>query len=133
MPPPYGDKVLDISITHLRDISAIAAAAQSAGATAAKRDRHQHQEYTFVLWSVETYGSLDKPLVRYLNDINAFAASKSSSVSKGSFLSSAYRDLRVAGLDPPRGRVVDFPAYVIDVQHPRAEAEAHCGYGAVYD
>lgn len=104
MPPPYGNSVLDVSITHPRGASVIGVAAQSPGAAAAKRDQdkyrshqgHQHPGYTFVPASVETYGFLGKPLVRYLNDISAFAASKNPSLSKGSFLASVYRELSVA-------------------------------------
>jgi hypothetical protein len=87
----YGNSVLDVSITHPRVASVLAAAAQRAGSVAAKRvqgeyQRHQHQGCTFIPASVETYGYLGKHLGRYLNAISEYAATKSSRFPRGHIL-----------------------------------------------
>ena len=51
---------------------------------------------TFILASVETYGYLGKPLVRYLNTVSEVAATRGPAVTKGSFLAGAHRKLSVA-------------------------------------
>ena len=74
------------------------------GSTAAKRNAlkyrghngHYHPGYTFIPASVETYGYLGKPLVRYLNTLSEVAVSRGPAVTKGSFLAGAHRDLSVA-------------------------------------
>ena len=74
------------------------------GSAAAKRDAlkyrghngHYHPGYTFIPASVETYGYLGKPLVRYLNTLSGVAAARGPAVTKGSFLAGAHRELSVA-------------------------------------
>ena len=74
------------------------------GSAAAKRDAqkyrghndHHHPGYTFIPASVETYGYLGKPLVRYLNTLSEVAAARGPSVTKGSFLAGAHRELSMA-------------------------------------
>ena len=74
------------------------------GSAAAKRDAlqyrghngHHHPGYTFIPASVETYGYLGKPLVRYLNTLSEVAAARGPAVNKGSFLAGAHRELSVA-------------------------------------
>ena len=74
------------------------------GSAAAKRDAvkyrgnngHHHPGHTFVPASVETYGYLGKPLVRYLNTLSEVAAAPGPAVTKGSFLAGALRELTVA-------------------------------------
>ena len=57
---------------------------------------HYHPGYTFIPASVETYGYLGKPLVRYLNTLSGVAAARGPTVTKGSFLAGAHRELSVA-------------------------------------
>ena len=59
---------------------------------------HYHPGYTFIPASVETYGYLAKPLVRYLNTLSGVAAASHCwpAVTKGSFLACAHRELSVA-------------------------------------
>ena len=74
------------------------------GSAAAKRDAlkyqgrngHYHPGYTFIPASVETYGYLGKPLVRYLNTLSEVAAARGPAVTKGSFLAGAHRELSAA-------------------------------------
>ena len=74
------------------------------GSAAAKRDAlkyrghndHYHPGYKFVPASVERYGYLGKPLVRYLNTLSGVAAARRPAVTKGSFLAGAHRELSVA-------------------------------------
>ena len=74
------------------------------GSAAAKRDAlkyrghngHYHPGYTFIPASVETYGYLGKPLVRYLNTLSEVAAARGPAVAKGSFLAGAHREHSVA-------------------------------------
>ena len=56
---------------------------------------HYLPGYTFIPASVETYGYLGKPLVRYLNTVSEVAAA-CGPVTKGSFLAGAHRELSVA-------------------------------------
>ena len=51
---------------------------------------------TFIPASVETYGSLGKPLVRCLNTLSEVAAARRPAVTKGAFLAGAHRELSVA-------------------------------------
>ena len=63
------------------------------GSAAAKRDAlkcwghngHHHPGYTFIPASVEKYGYLGKPLVRYQNTLSEVAAARGPAVAKGSF------------------------------------------------
>ena len=57
---------------------------------------HYHQGYTFIPASVETYGYLGKPRVRYLNTLSKVAAARRPAVTKGSFLAGAHWELSVA-------------------------------------
>ena len=53
---------------------------------------HYHPGYTFIPASVETYGYLGKPLVRYLNTLSGVAAARRPALTNGSFLAGAHRD-----------------------------------------
>ena len=72
-----------MSLTHPRAATYVAAIIQ--GSAAAKRDAlkyqghngHYHPGYTVIPASVETYGYLGKPLVRYLNTLSEVATADS--------------------------------------------------------
>jgi hypothetical protein len=104
LPPPHGPTLLDISMIHPRCATYVAAASQTRGAAAALRDRdkyrahagHLHPGHTFVPASVETYGHLGKPIMRYLRTLSDVASGRSLAVTRGSFLASAHRELSVA-------------------------------------
>ena len=104
LPPPHGPALLDVSLTHPRAATYVTDAATIQGSAAAKRDAlkyrghngHYHPGYTFIPASVETYGYLGKPLVRYLNTLSGVAAARGPAVTKGSFLAGAHRELSVA-------------------------------------
>ena len=74
------------------------------GSAAAKRDAlkygghngHYHPGYTFIPASVESYGYLGKPLVRYLNTLSEMAAACGPAVTKGSILAGAHREISMA-------------------------------------
>jgi hypothetical protein len=58
-----------------------------------------HPGHTFVPASVETYGHLGKPIMRYLRTLSDVASARSLAVTWGSFRTaraSAHRELRVA-------------------------------------
>ena len=55
-----------------------------------------HPDHTLVPASVETYGSLRKSLVRYLNALSEVAAARWPAVTTSSFLAGAHRKLSVA-------------------------------------
>ena len=59
-------------------------------------DGHYHPGYTYIPASVETYGYLGKPLVRYLKTLSEVAAARGPAVTKGYFLAGAHRELSVA-------------------------------------
>ena len=93
LPPPYDPALLDVSLTHPRTATYVTDAAAMHGSAAAKRnalkyrghDGH-HPGYTFIPASVETYGYLGKPLVRYLNTLSEVAAARGPAVTKGFWL-----------------------------------------------
>jgi hypothetical protein len=55
-----------------------------------------HPGHTFVPASVETYGHLGRPIMRYLRTLSDIASARSLAVTRGSFLASAHRELSVA-------------------------------------
>jgi hypothetical protein len=57
---------------------------------------HLHPGHTFVLASVEMYGHLGQPIMRYLRTLSDVASTRSLAVTRGSFLASAQRELSVA-------------------------------------
>jgi hypothetical protein len=59
---------------------------------------------TFVPASVETYGHLGRPMMRYLRTLSDVGSARSLTVTRGSFLASAHRELGVA-LVPSQGYV----------------------------
>ena len=71
-----------MSLTHPQAATYVTDAAAMQGSAAAKRDAvkyrgnngHHHPGHTFVPASVETYGYLGEPLVRYLNTLTEVAA-----------------------------------------------------------
>jgi hypothetical protein len=78
LPPAHGPTLLDISMIHPCCATYIAAASQTRGAAAALRDKdkyrahvcHLHPGHTFVPASVETYGHLGRPVMRYLRTLS---------------------------------------------------------------
>jgi hypothetical protein len=89
---------------HPHCVTYVAAASQTRGAAAALRDRdkyranagHLHPGHTFVPASVETYGHLGRPIMRYLGTLSGVALARSLAVTRGSFLASAHQELSVA-------------------------------------
>ena len=57
---------------------------------------HYHPGSTFIPVSLETYGYLGKPVVRYLNTLSEVAAVRGPAVPKGCFLAGAHREVSVA-------------------------------------
>jgi hypothetical protein len=104
LPPPHGPTLLDISMIHPRCATYVATASRTRGAAAALRDRdkyrahagHLHPGHTFVPASVETYGHLGRPIMRFLRTLSDVASARSLAVTRGSFLASAHRELSVA-------------------------------------
>jgi hypothetical protein len=102
--PPHGPTLLDISMIHPRCTTCVAAASQTRNATATLRDRdkyrahagHLHPCDTFVPASVETYGHLGTPIMRYPRTLSDVASARSLAVTRGSFLASAHRELSIA-------------------------------------
>ena len=92
-----------MSLTHPRAATYVTDAAAMQGSAAAKRDAlkyrghngHYHPGYTFIPASVEAYGYLGKPLVRYLNTLSEVGAARGPVVTKGSFLAGAHQELSV--------------------------------------
>jgi hypothetical protein len=104
LPPPHDLTLLDISMIHPRCATYVAATSQTSGVAATLRDRdkyrahagHLHPCHTFVPASVETYGHLRRPIMRYLRTLSNVALARSLAVTRGSFLGSAQRQLSVA-------------------------------------
>ena len=90
IPPPHGPALLDVSLTHPRAATYVtdAAAMQHCG-----HNGHYHPDYTFIPASIETYGYVGKPLVRYLNTVRKVAAARGPAVTQCSFLAGAHREL----------------------------------------
>jgi hypothetical protein len=96
-------QLLDISMIHPRCPTYIAAASHARGASAALRDRskyrtharHLHRGHTSVPASVETYGHLGKPIMRYLRTLSDVASVHSVAVTPGALLASSHRELSV--------------------------------------
>ena len=57
---------------------------------------HHQPGHTFIPASVETYGYLGKPIVRYLKIVGEVAAARGPAVTQGSFLAGAHCELTVA-------------------------------------
>jgi hypothetical protein len=89
---------------HPRCATYVAAASKTRGAAAALRDRdknrahagHLHPGHTFAPASVETYGHLGRPIMRYLRILSDVASVCSPAVTQGSFLANEHRDLSAA-------------------------------------
>jgi hypothetical protein len=96
--------LLDVSIIHPRCSTYVAAAPRTWGAAATLRDRstykahagHLHHGRTFVPASVETYGHLGKPFMRYIRTLSNTASARSLAATRGSFPASARRELSMA-------------------------------------
>ena len=81
LPLPHVPSLLDVSLTHPLASTYGTDAAAMQGSAAAKHDSvqyrgndgHHHMGHTFIPVSIETYGSLEKPLVRYLNTLSEVA------------------------------------------------------------
>ena len=97
-----GMSVVDVSVTHPAGAANRAAAANSDGAAAARRDAEKRRAYNrlepngypFVPFSVETYGRLGKPAIALLGRLGVEAAGVGG-VSKSAFVRSAIRELSV--------------------------------------
>jgi hypothetical protein len=113
LPPPHGVTLLDISIIHPRCPTYVAAASETRGAAAthtrmsfipALRDRskywahagHVHPGHPFVPVSVETCGHLCMPIMRCLRTLSDIPSALSLTVTRGSYLAGAHRELSVA-------------------------------------
>jgi hypothetical protein len=102
-PPPHGPTLLDISITHPLFPTYIAAVSQMRGAAAAQRGMSKYQVYashlfprhTFVPASVETYGHVGRPFMRYLCTLSNIVSARSLADTRGSFLACAHRKVSV--------------------------------------
>jgi hypothetical protein len=102
--PPHGTTLLNVSMIHPRCATYVAAASQTRGAPAALRDRDKyrahagllHPGHTFVPASVEMYGHLGKPIMRYLRTLSDVASARSLAVTWRSFLATAHRELSAA-------------------------------------
>jgi hypothetical protein len=89
---------------HPRCPTYVAAASQMPGTAADLHDSSKHQAHavhlhpdrTFVPASVETYGHLGRPIMRYLRTLSYILSSRSLGVTWGSFLAIAHRELSVA-------------------------------------
>jgi hypothetical protein len=89
---------------HPRCPTYVATASQTRGSAAALRDRHKywahaghrHPGHTFMPTSVETYGHLGRPIMRYLPTLSDTALARSPAVTRESLLASAHRELSVA-------------------------------------
>jgi hypothetical protein len=89
---------------HPRCATYVAATSQTRSAAAALRDRDKyrahadylHPGHTFVPASVETYGHLGRPIMRYLRALSDVTSARSLAVTRGSFLASSHRELSVA-------------------------------------
>ena len=100
---PHGPTLLDVSLSHPRAATYVRDAATMQGSAAAKRDGvkyqansgHPHPGHTFHPASVETYGYLGKPLVRYLNTLSTVAAARGYTVTERSLVADAHRELSV--------------------------------------
>jgi hypothetical protein len=57
---------------------------------------HLHPGHTFVPATIETYGHLGKPIMRYPRTLSDVTSASSLAVNRGSFLASARRELSVA-------------------------------------
>ena len=97
-----GMSVVDVSVTHPAGAASRAAAANSDGAAAARRDAEKRRAYNrlepngypFVPFSVETYGRLGKPAIALLGRLGVEAAGVGG-VSKSAFVRLAIRELSV--------------------------------------
>jgi hypothetical protein len=104
LPPPHGPTLLDVSMMYPRCSTYIAAASHTRWAAAALHGQckyrahagHLHPSHTFVPVSVKTYRHLGRPIIRYLRTLSDIAWGRSLAVTRGSFLTSAHRELSVA-------------------------------------
>jgi hypothetical protein len=100
---PRGLTVIDVAVVHPGASTYVDRAAAMPGAAAAATDlrktaayrRGGYQGFTFVPFSVESYGRLGCPAMAFLNELAEVAAS-SGAVSKGAFLARALRGISVA-------------------------------------
>jgi hypothetical protein len=103
LPAPDSPTLLDISMTHPRCPTYVAAASQTGGAAADLRDRskyrthlgHLHPCHTFVPATDEMYGHLGRPIMWYLRTLSDIASARSLAVTRRSLLASAHREVSV--------------------------------------
>jgi hypothetical protein len=94
--------ISDISVIHPLSINTLPRAATTAGAAASHRDqqkrtahaRVEHNGYGFVPFSVESYGRLGHPAMKFLHDLGEEAAGHGG-VSRSSFVAGALRELSI--------------------------------------
>jgi hypothetical protein len=120
---------VDVSVTHPAADTYVAAAAEAPGAAAATRDRRKEAHYLLrgfdhgfelVPFSLETYGRLGEPAMRFLSTLAATAAA-SGRVSQRAFLEGALRLVSVA-LCKGNGRMYTESLHGVSRAHGRAYA-----------
>jgi hypothetical protein len=99
---PQGIAIADVSIIHPTSLNTLSRAAATAGAAAPHGDRQKHTAYarvepngySFVPFSLESYGCLGQPAMTLLHLLGDEAAGPGG-VSRASFVAGALRELSV--------------------------------------
>jgi hypothetical protein len=99
---PQGITIAYVSVIHPTSLNTLSRAAVTAGAAALHRDRQKQTAYarvepngySFVPFSVESYGRLGQPAMSLLHSLGAEAAGLGG-VSRASFVAGALRELSV--------------------------------------
>jgi hypothetical protein len=99
---PGGITIADISITHPLAINTLAAAATTAGAAAARREQQKRATYSrvepngypFVPFSVESYGRIGQPAMKFLHALGDEAAGPGG-ITRTSFVAGALWEFSV--------------------------------------
>jgi hypothetical protein len=99
---PQGIAIADVSVIHPTSLNTLSRAAATAGAAASHRDRQKQTAYarvesdgySFVLFSVESYGLWGQLAMKLLHSLGDEAAGPGG-VSRASFLAGALRELSV--------------------------------------
>jgi hypothetical protein len=94
--------IADVSVVHPLSQNTLSAAAAGAGSAAARRDQQKRTAYarvepngyTFVPFSVESYGRLGQPAMKLLHQLGDEAAGPGG-VTRASFVAGALRELSV--------------------------------------
>jgi hypothetical protein len=102
---PQGIAIADVSVTHPTSLNTLSRAAATTGAAALHRDRQKQTAYarvdpngySFVPFSVESYGHLGQPAMKLLHSLGDGAAGPGS-VSRASFVAGALQELSVGSI-----------------------------------